>query len=138
MYADAPYIQPRTTFDVVSAAARVNMYRLSRWGAPRLRASSTPAGLLPFRPASSLSPLPALVRVTAATLPVAALRARCARPRNIAAAPYTFPLAGVRAPCGHTHPATQPRIAAVRTDFRRSNVADVVALTRDENLFNIS
>lgn len=84
---------------------------------------SSPARLLPFRRASSLSPSVALARVTAATLPVAALRARCPRARTIAARALSLPPAGVRASCGRARPATQTphtRRAPIRL---RSDVA---------------
>ena len=44
-----------------------------------------------------------------------------------------FPLAGVRAPCGRARPATQSALRAVCPIFRRLNIADDVALPRDEN-----
>lgn len=96
---------------------------------------------LPFVPPSPLpaalsrpSALPALGRVTAATLPVAALRARYARPRNIAALRNPFsrdafpphvcaPLRSAHA--AQTNAATQSRRAR---DLYRSSVAGALTL----------
>ena len=64
-----------------------NMYRLSRWGAPRLRArSSLRAAFSPSGGTPAPFCVPALGRVTAASLPVAAC-ARSLRSRAIAALP---------------------------------------------------
>ena len=97
---------------------------------------SSPARLLPFRRASSLSPSVALARVTAATLPVAALRARYPRARTIAARAFPLLPSGVRAPCGRACPSSLPTHARRAPDFRRSDVANSRAQSARETMRN--
>lgn len=97
----------------------------------RLSHPSLLARLLPLRRAISSPfaalPMPALGRVTAATLPVAALRARFPRARTIAARAcplQRFPSALVRSATLRAHHASNPSTHARRApNFRRSDVA---------------
>ena len=112
MYEQTPVYSCAAGIEPAHPTGRLIYVLAYPWGAPRTLQMSAPARLLPFRRASSLSPSVALVRVTAATLPVAALRARLARARTHCGAPLRFP--ALRGSCSSAVTLAPPRINPAR------------------------